>query len=166
MRVICLLVGIHFISPSWADEAEPGSYIVVRGAIAQCPNWTGRILNIEQVDGEGVVAFLQLPPLEAAGLDAGEIQKKVLDTIEEQTGHRPVTISVEILANEAEYRLLLNQYIHSLQSMVHDRCPPDCSPGMTGWPACKEEWKTRPQQNDREDSIEKLRRLKLAESVV
>ena len=132
-----------------AEEAKLGSYIVARGAVVGCETWTDRILDIVEIKADENPTILNLPDLEILGLNGADIETVVLDRIEQQTGIRPQTISIEIIDSESEYKSLINEYAFSLTRLIQKRCPKQRKPPL----------------DNMEEQIEKIRRVELIKSV-
>lgn len=115
-----------------AQEVEVGSYIVVRGAVQGCEQWTGRILEVVKVEPSQPVPLLGLPPLDYVGLSAEEISLVLQAKIESLTGYRPRTVWVEVLATDDEYRRIRTDYQSSVHYLSEGRCPnvSDREPGI------------------------------------
>ncbi len=123
MRLTLTVLTICFAASFQAKSAETVSYIVVRGAVIGCEDWTDRILNLINVKDEPNPSILGLPSIDVWGLDAAQIEESVLDTIEKSTGTKPKTLSVELIDSEPEYRLLINEYMYSLNNLMRGQCP-------------------------------------------
>lgn len=111
--------------PSFAEEATLGGFLAVKGAIVGCDKWTDRVLELVRLESEQPLTLLGLPGFEVLGLNAGEIKELIEDRVEQDTGKRPHSLSIEVLGNEAEYRLLLDNYRAHLYALIKGErlCP-------------------------------------------
>ena len=149
VAVACLFGSVSCL----AQEAVVGGFLVVRGAIVGCEQWTNRVLELVRLDSEQPLTLLGMPGFEVLGLNAGEIKELIGDRVEQNTGERPRSLSVDLLRHEADYRLLLNDYAAHLQALIKDSCPyPQRS--------------TVPFNEQIDEQMEEIRRIDIAKIVV
>lgn len=106
-----------------AQTAAEGGYIVVRGAVNDCKEWTNRILDAVKIENQAPVTILNLPGFSVVGLNHEQVESKLSEAIKTLTGRRPETLSVEILASDVEYQTIAKEYYTSLALLIDGECP-------------------------------------------
>ena len=154
MKTILLIFLVAVSTQCFAQVADEGSYVVVRGAVSGCERWTSRILDAVKIEGEEPISLLGIPEIDAWSLEKKQIKTNLLSAIEKLRGSEPESISVEILESEAKYNTIAREFLFSLNLLLDGSCP------FKGFESMKRG------NEDLEEGIEKIKRSELARSVV
>ncbi len=133
-----------------AQTANEGSYIVVRGAVKDCSEWGNRILDAVKIENQAPITILEMPGFSVLGLSHTQVEDELSDAIEKITGKRPDTLSVDILASDAEYQTIAKEYLMSQTMLVEGKCPFR---------------KTHDIKKNREEELERLRLEKISKRI-
>ena len=153
MRIVLSALLILVPMSCLAGGAEPGNYIVVRGAVLGCEAWDDRILDIVEVEKARHPTILGIRDMDVLGKSEEEIETAVLGKVESETGTRPESLSIELVDSVLDLKPLINPYLYSSRMLGMGICPPNIA-------------QRKSQENFYEEQIDKLRRAELAKKVV
>ncbi len=159
MRFAIFLALVVWGSSCLAQTATNGTYVVVRGAVKGCEDWTERILDIEEVKDDKPINLLDISNINVVGLEGKGIQLLLESEIKIRTGNEPKSIKVQVLDLIRLPRGIWDQYRFSLFALLDGECPVD----PQRIPVSREP-PTYPERLEKE--IEKLRRLELSRALV
>jgi hypothetical protein len=129
MRFTWLLTAFLWASTGFAQTVEPGTIVVVWGAVKGCEDWTDRILDLEVVPLEGAIELLG-QELNIQGLSGDEVLGQIIANIRGQTGREPTTLRFSI--ERWITRKLTQAYMNSQAHLDTGTCPTQQSSG--DWP--------------------------------
>jgi hypothetical protein len=122
MKRLLFLILLVSSSLCQAQRADEGDYVVLRGALLSCVQWSGRVLDVVQIENADPIQILGLPPVYILGLSPEQITRKLEDHIDELTGVEPTSIRIEILKNQAAYRTIVFEYARSWAGLIQGDC--------------------------------------------
>ena len=119
---LCILLMASPIT-GMAQTAVEGGYIVVRGAVKDCPEWTNRILDAVKIEDQTPITILEISGFSVVGLSHDQVEKELIKAIATNTGKRPESLSVDILASDAEYQIIVKEHYRSSLMLQKGVCP-------------------------------------------
>lgn len=129
-RVITLLVTTALSLGAFAQTADLGDVIVVRGTVKDCAQWPDRVLGVQVVEDETAVMPLEGIEVDVLGANAQEILSALQDEIAKHTGRRLKSIWVEVLPS-AMYETVASEFIYSANYLLDGRCPDEPRPPIS-----------------------------------
>jgi len=119
-RFTWLLTAFLWASTGYAQTVEPGTIVVVWGAVIGCEEWPDRILDLEVVPLEGAIELLG-QEFYVQGLSNDEVLGQIKAKIKGETGREPTTLR---LSNERRItRKLTQAYTISQTHLEALTCP-------------------------------------------
>ena len=119
MRQIWLIALLLWSSSGLAQTAEPGSVIAVFGTLQECNEWTGRVLDVEEVSADGAIELLGFE-INVLDLDDKAITEQLEEGIKSKTGRTPTSLYVRVQSIMTSD--LVARYSMSLKHTIHETC--------------------------------------------
>jgi len=133
MKFTWLLTAFLWASTGFAQTVEPGTIVVVWGAVKGCEKWPDRILDLEVVPLDGAIELLGLE-FYVQGQSSADVLGQLKASIKGQIGREPKTLR---LSSERRItRKLAQAYTSSQIHLDAGTCPiqygSDERPGYEG----------------------------------
>ena len=114
---------IRRINQPAGREIVPGDYLVVRGIMANCSAWRGRVLNAKEVPTDGSVTLLTSVEISPIGMSPTGVRDTLLRAhAAAKPESEPPRLTVEVMT-KLQFEAIGREAAISLLHLYHGDCP-------------------------------------------
>ena len=120
-----MAVALMLSAPSRSENAtaDVGSFLVVRGRLAECKTWPNRVLTVKEVPEDGNVKLLGLGPFPVLGRTGAELTGSLVAAYAERLPDRESPPARVLILSGPPTGAFIGEALFSLQQIASHSCP-------------------------------------------